>query len=693
MYLKKVTIGGFRSFSCDNLQTIEFDSDKTILIGNNGAGKSAILDALNRIFSVDSTMRVLKSSDFYSQPDEANAEIKSLFIDVWFGFDTIDGDFAVPTLIDQLTLDSNENVIFRIRLEATLNYEYSDLGDIEENIYIITTDDELPDDESKVKLTPLIRNSIQVHYVPASRDPLKQLAYSSTAILGRLLKATKWDADVRKNYKEKTQELVSLIKENSSLDLISKSIDEGWKNLYKEKVIANAELNFPFSTVDDLVKLVKLFLSPNEQGASISSETLSDGQRSLLYLAIIHALFCIENKIKNSKPDDNEHSFDLTRLRLPIFSLVSLEEPENHLSPHYLGRIIRSFSEYTMKDSFQMIISTHSTAIMSRVEPYQVRHCSFRNGSSHVNVISLPEKTDEEFKFINEAVKAYPEIYFSKLVILVEGDSEQIILPKVLEHYDYNVDSKNITIAPLGGRHVNHFWRLLESIKTPYITLLDLDLGRNGGGFGRVKYAISQLSKYKKVNYLHEGILEKIPAWNSSDNPIDFSLEYDDKQTVNLVEKLKEYNIYFTSPLDIDYLMIDAYGDVYCNCDKSNNENGPQALRKINLLQSEIDGCKSICDVVEKGKIIECKSEEISKIKEEMVKAVLKDGHDGAGHYVSDSDYLKKFIWYNYRFLGNKSKPASHIRLLNKLSIDVLGNRLPLVLKEIAEKAKGICDD
>ncbi|QIP92482.1 ATP-dependent nuclease [Serratia fonticola] len=693
MFLKKVVISGFRSFSCENPQAIEFDSDKTILIGNNGAGKSAILDALNRIFSVDSTMRVLKPSDFYSQPNEVNVESKSMFIDVWFGFETIEGDFAVPSLIDQLTLDSNEDIIFRVRLEATLNYEYSDLGDIDENVYIITTSENVPDEESKVKLTPLIRNSIQVHYVPASRDPLKQLAYSSTAILGRLLKATKWDVAARESYKEKTQEIVSLIKENTSLELISKSIDEGWKSLYKERVIANAELNFPFSTVDDLLKLVKLFLSPNEQGGTISSETLSDGQRSLLYLAIIHALFSIENKLKNSNPNDNEHAFDLARLRLPIFSLISLEEPENHLSPHYLGRIIRTFTEYTTKDSFQMIISTHSTAIMSRVEPHQVRHCSFIEGRSYVNNISLPNKIDEEFKFINEAVKAYPEVYFSKLVILVEGDSEQIILPRVFEHYDYNVDSKNITIAPLGGRHVNHFWRLLESIKIPYITLLDLDLGRSGGGFGRVQYAISQLSKYKKDKYLHEGMLEGIPAWDSTGNPLDFKMKYNDKNEINLVERLKDFNIFFSSPLDVDYLMINAYGDIYCECDKSNNETGPHALRKIKESRVKIEEAEVIKDAITKNVIVADETEKVERVRAEIIKAVLKDGHKGDGHYVSDPDYLDKFIWYNYRFLGNKSKPASHIRLLNKLSDKVIGEELPLVLKEIAEKAKGICDD
>ena len=50
-----------------------------------------------------------------------------------------------------------------------------------------------------------------------------------------------------------------------------------------------------------------------------------------------------------------------------------------------------------------------------------------------VRSITLPdkEKLANQYKFIKEAVKAYPELYFAKLVVLGEGDSEEIILPKI----------------------------------------------------------------------------------------------------------------------------------------------------------------------------------------------------------------------------------------------------------------------
>ena len=175
-----------------------------------------------------------------------------------------------------------------------------------------------------------------------------------------------------------------------------------------------------------------------------------------------------------------------------------------------------------------------------------------------MSALILPEKEDELSKFIKEAVKAYPEIYFSKLVIFGEGDSEEIIIPKVLELHSTDIDSHSISVVPLGGRHVNHFWRLLRSLQVPFITLLDFDIDRNGGGFGRLKYAIEQLAEFdgSGSTYIHKDIAEHMPSWNDKQNPIKFTLKCKDDVTINIVDELEKCNVYFSSPLDIDYAMI-----------------------------------------------------------------------------------------------------------------------------------------
>ncbi len=106
----------------------------------------------------------------------------------------------------------------------------------------------------------------------------------------------------------------------------------------------------------------------------------------------------------------------------------------------------------------------------------------------------MPDDGNDAAKYVREAVRAYPELYFARLVILGEGDSEQIVLPRTLAAAGMADDDVAVSVVPLGGRHVHHFWRLLERLEIPYLTLLDLDSGRYHGGWGRIRYAANQLN-------------------------------------------------------------------------------------------------------------------------------------------------------------------------------------------------------
>lgn len=119
----------------------------------------------------------------------------------------------------------------------------------------------------------------------------------------------------------------------------------------------------------------------------------------------------------------------------------------------------------------QAIMTSHSPAIVKRIDPENLRYFRLDREllASKVRCITLPdeERMQDQYKYIKEAVRAYPELYFAKLVILGEGDSEEIILPKYWEAIHGNTDVSGISIVPLGGRHVNHFWRLLNDFGNP----------------------------------------------------------------------------------------------------------------------------------------------------------------------------------------------------------------------------------
>ncbi|WP_312841738.1 ATP-dependent endonuclease [Sinorhizobium psoraleae] len=68
---------------------------------------------------------------------------------------------------------------------------------------------------------------------------------------------------------------------------------------------------------------------------------------------------------------------------------------------------------------------------------------------------------------MREAVRTYPELYFARFVVLGEGASEEVVLPRLAEAMGLDIDRSFVAVVPLGGRHVNHLWRLLTDLDIP----------------------------------------------------------------------------------------------------------------------------------------------------------------------------------------------------------------------------------
>ena len=668
MLLKKLIVSGYKSISNESPQTIDFEDDVTAFIGHNGTGKSAALEALNKLFSVDHSLRGLRASDFYLRDDVDRNTPRGLFIEAWFSFSNTTTP-AIPQLLNGFSFSNdNQEIMFRVRLEASLSFDYSPLGDVDENIWVVGTDTVVPEEADKHRLSATQRNSIQVNYIPANRDPLVQLKYSSKAILGRLLKAIKWSDGEQASFESKAQELNSLAVGNPALEQITRAINSNWNKVYKGRHLNQAGLNFPVGDVDEILKLIQLQFMPDASGSQVDTSRLSDGQKSLVYFALTKALFDIDKATRHAIVNRQPSNFDGDKMKLPVFSLIALEEPENHLSPHYLGRIIKLIKEYGSSELCQAVVSTHSSSLVGRVEPSQIRHFRLCNEakSTHVQSLSLPESSDEQAKYISEAVKAYPEIYFAKLVVLGEGDSEQVVLPKLLEQYGQDIDSHSISVVPLGGRHVNHFWRLLNSLKIPFVTLLDFDIDRNGGGFGRIKYAVEQLLELGEVTtpFIVSSEVPVIPPWDDIGDPASFIVTLTNGVKKNLVQELEANNVFFASPLDIDYSMISAFPEIFCQKDESYGERGPD------------------------GKADE-EDHDSAKREAALTKAVLKKGNSGR-RFDFGENWERNFLWYRYRFLSSKSKPASHVRMFSKLeeqyTAEQIKEKLPPELKRLAER-------
>jgi len=672
MKLSKIKIYNYRSYGKEKI--IDFN-ELTTFIGNNSSGKTAALTALQKLLGATSGERSLSRSDFHIEKGEIVEEIESkeLYIEVVFNFPEL-GEGAnlnesIPIMFKQLTIDDEgQEPYLRIRLEAIWNRGSTLEGTIDCTIYYITQSEKdieiLESNKSIAKLQDISR--ISLIYVPAVRDPASQLKNASNSILYRVLANINWSAEVKYDIVSKIGEIETEFEKENGVKIIKKAIKEEWMGYHNDLRYSNAELKFNNTDMETILKKVNIEFAPTFIGRPYNVDELGDGLKSLFYISLVNSLLSVEEQVtvENGNEELQHKSF---RLVPPICTILALEEPENHISPQLLGKVIQNIKNIANKNNCQAIISSHSASIVSRVEPEDIRHfrINMDSLSTDVRKLELPpknEQNEEIFKYVKNGIKAYPELYFSNLVVLGEGDSEEIILPKIIEVENVNIDVSGISVVPLGGRHINHFWKLLTQLNIPFITLLDLDRERYLGGWGRIKYVCEELIKCgsdrgtligsDEISML--GDFEEMHKWDVTNV----------EEMNKWIKYLEGYNVYFSSPLDIDFLMLTHFKDYYLNILGKNE--GPRIL-----------GIGKIKDIEDKT----CK-EFIDRLNEDVKNTLKEQSTVGTTFSTKENELM---IWYKYFFL-TRGKPTTHRVALLGIDDEKLKENMPDVFKKIKNK-------
>ena len=375
-----------------------------------------------------------------------------------------------------------------------------------------------------------------------------------------------------------------------AVGVINNLLQQRWEALRDEYTAANTELRFAGSGFEEIIRDLGVVF-PKGDGTEDDLTMLSEGQQSLFYLALVAAVFDVESLIaggahaegmSDSTPCGSDTEPDQTGsetsgfqtdkfVTIPDLMIFALEEPENHLAPHYLARIIKLLRSLTSSGRSQAVFSSHSPSVMRRVLPEEIRHLR-RDESSNTSIVSkitLPDTTEESSKFVREAVMAYPELYFGRFVILAEGPSEEVVLPRLAAATGLEIDTSFVSVVPLGGRHVNHFWRLLKDLRIPHATLLDLDAGRVTGGWARIKYVCQQLL----LNGTESSELLQFEDGDQTYEITDEELETLQQRGLrgsNIPKwaiHLEKFGVFFSFPLDFDWSMLRRFPDAYKSID------------------------------------------------------------------------------------------------------------------------------
>lgn len=178
--------------------------------------------------------------------------------------------------------------------------------------------------------------------------------------------------------------------------------------------------------------------------------------------------------------------------------VIFIEEPEAHLHPQmqqvFIKQINQIAAEFarTMNGGIpwhvQFIITTHSTHIANEAKFDAIRYfLTTRNEQKETRVKDLRAEfmasgLAEDKQFLHKYLTLTKcDLYFADKAILVEGPTERILMPVLIQKTDAVDDgiptlgNQYISVIEVGGAYVHHFQRFLDFLELRTLVITDLD--------------------------------------------------------------------------------------------------------------------------------------------------------------------------------------------------------------------------
>ena len=158
--------------------------------------------------------------------------------------------------------------------------------------------------------------------------------------------------------------------------------------------------------------------------------------------------------------------------------IIIVDEPELHLHPKWIAFLRGFFMQYAFTEKNQLMVVTHSsTFINSSTYPYISRVYKNERGSSSLHqVIDVNnEETKERLHFINATNNE--KVFFSDFVVMVEGDTDEIVFKQILEVIKKESGFKsNIEVMQVKGKtNYEKFNQFLKTLQIESCFIGDLD--------------------------------------------------------------------------------------------------------------------------------------------------------------------------------------------------------------------------
>lgn len=455
--LKEVRISGFRG-----LENFEIKLEKvTVLTGMNNSGKTSFLKALQV---------VLGNRQFISQDDfsiNENETSEKIIIDI----------LIVPCndyFVEEADFSEDWEILFttdRIRIDGVKSFI-----PIRTIITFDTIKNSFKSEQYVLPLWPIFKHNQKFWYecesgneksfhfeelpfffMDAQRDILEDTKLRGSYISKMLSKIEYSQSDIKdieeqiKNLNEKTV---------ASSDVL-RGLTETLKELDSAMDSRNDGIDItPFTKkLRDLSKGLTIYYTDKQD--SFSMEYHGMGTRSWSSLLTLKSFILL---LSRNAEEDNSC----------FFPVLAIEEPEAHLHPNAQKKLYKQLCSI----KGQIIISTHSPYIAASANLSQVRNI-YKNPSASCGQIPLDKLSDEDIRKIKrQVINTRGEIFFSKVIIFFEGETEEQALPIFSEKY-FNLSPVEMGLDFIGvGGYKSYlpFLRFAENLNIPWLIFSDADV-------------------------------------------------------------------------------------------------------------------------------------------------------------------------------------------------------------------------
>lgn len=457
MFISSLKLWNFRKygsliFDLENPDLIvPFNRGMNILVGENDSGKSAIIDAIKLVLKTHAYEWIkVEESDFYSTGNEIS---KTLRIEIEFS--GISNEEAANftewcgTHDEILIIEKREQAFKRPKLHLIYQVEIRDGR-------IIPTDVRAGMDGIGNTLTAEAKEYLKCTYLKALRDADSELAAKKNSRLSQILKEHKEFRTRQENglheFEELFDETSNQIREkfqNQALGYhtnIKKVVDD----FVASFIDTDSESTFDFGSTKITNILEKMSLGIY-------------GEKNL-GLGTMNRLFMAAELLHLRKSDWNG------------LKLCMIEELEAHLHPQAQLKIINRLKK---EEGIQYILTSHSPNITSQAELKEIIIC--KNDSVFPLAEGNTKLHPKDYKYLTRFLDVTKSnLFFSKANIIVEGWSEEILIPELANKLGYDLAKQEVSVINVASTAYLHFAKIFirndgTIMDVPVAIVTDLD--------------------------------------------------------------------------------------------------------------------------------------------------------------------------------------------------------------------------